>query len=277
MQLQLREILKLEPQLRGLLADSSVWFVKFMPPDNKDFELAGSGTLIACGNVRGILTADHVLQNLPRSGEVGIVPTTSLESRVNRLSLNVEYASKITVGKCPNSSIGPDLGVLVLPQPIVARLESLGKPFYNLSTRRNRMLDMNLRKPGLWIFSGMVNEWSADLPPYRQFNKVKVFRGANVLFNLATVREDGGFDFLSLKLACGMDGRMPKSFQGCSGGGIWQILLAAEQKEPKIEELLLSGVAFYETHVNEVVTEIECHGIKSIYEHVIQSLADVKD
>jgi hypothetical protein len=231
MGIKIEDIQKLEPQIRGMVADSSIGFGKFTSAKKDDCELAGSGTLICCDKLRGILTADHVLRDLPDSGEVGIVATTSLDARINRLALDMQHASKITVGKCSNTSRGPDLGVLVLPQPIAARLDSLGKPFYNLLSRRARMLDMSTRKPGLWIFSGMVHQWTDNLPPYRQFTKVKVFRGVCVIFNLASIREDAGFDYMSLKLNYETDLRFPDTFQGCSGGGVWQFLLALLHEE----------------------------------------------
>ncbi|MBK8909255.1 MAG: hypothetical protein IPM60_15660 [Rhodospirillales bacterium] len=39
----------------------------------QDADAAGSGTLVTVGPVHGILTAAHVLRNLPDQGEVGIV------------------------------------------------------------------------------------------------------------------------------------------------------------------------------------------------------------
>lgn len=268
---KIEDIQKLEPQIRGMVSDSSVGFGKFSSKD-EDCELAGSGTLISCDKVRGILTADHVLRNLPNSGEVGIIASTSLDTRINRLSLNMQHAPKVTVGKCSDTSRGPDLGVLILPHPIVAKLESLGKPFYNLSSRRSRMLDVSKRKPGLWIFSGMVHQWTDNLPPYGQFTKVKVFRGVCVIFNVAPVREEGEFDYMSIKLNYWPDVTYPLSYQGCSGGGIWEILLEEDQGQIAIIDILLSGVAFFENALDRIGMEIECHGIKSIYDKVVKAL-----
>jgi hypothetical protein len=265
------DIKKLEPQIRGIVADSSIGFCKFFPND-EDCILAGTGTLISCGTVRGVLTADHVLRNLPNSGEVGIVATSSRDVQINRLTLNMQHASKITVGRCSNTARGPDLGVLILPQPIVAKLESIGKPFYNLSLRREKMLDMSARKPGVWVFSGMVHEWTEDRPSNREFKRVKVFRGICVIFNVAPVREEGGFDYMSIKLKYWPDVRYPESYEGCSGGGIWQILIREDRGQIAISELLLSGVAFFEHPLDQIGMEIECHGIKSIYEKAVEAL-----
>jgi hypothetical protein len=79
---------------------------------------------------------------------------------------------------------------------------------------------------------------------------------------------------VSIKLKFGTGSRVPETFQGCSGGGIWQGLLKEDQNQFTIKELLLSGVAFYENQLDNVGMEIECHGIKSIYDKVVTALAE---
>lgn len=39
----------------------------------EDAQCAGSGTLITVGSLYGVLTAAHVINALPRAGEVGVV------------------------------------------------------------------------------------------------------------------------------------------------------------------------------------------------------------
>ena len=61
----------------GLISDEvthfAAGFVRIEAHDNKERGVsAGSGTLVSVGSVHGILTAAHVLEALPRSGEVGI-------------------------------------------------------------------------------------------------------------------------------------------------------------------------------------------------------------
>jgi hypothetical protein len=56
------------------MAAYTIGFAKLEVHDRvEDAVGAGSGTLVSVGKVRGILTAAHVLTNLPDQGEVGIV------------------------------------------------------------------------------------------------------------------------------------------------------------------------------------------------------------
>jgi len=49
--------------------------------------------------------------------------------------------------------------------------------------------------------------------------------------------------------------------------------LKEDQGQISIEDLLLSGVAFFENPLEKQGMEIECHGIKSIYDKVINALS----
>jgi hypothetical protein len=54
------------------VAPFTIGFVKLKVHDRvEDAVGAGSGTLVTVGKVSGILTAAHVLDNLPSQGEVG--------------------------------------------------------------------------------------------------------------------------------------------------------------------------------------------------------------
>lgn len=66
---------------------------------------------------------------------------------------------------------------------------------------------------------------------------------------------------------------IPKSFGGVSGGGVWQVIM---QDQPeggvKILEIMLSGLAFYESARKNDKRIIRCHGKKSIYERIYDLL-----
>jgi hypothetical protein len=155
------------------------------------------------------------------------------------------------------------------------KLEAMGKVFYNLSMRRDRMLNNPppLNENSALILCGMVGEWTKDVLPDRGFERAKHFRGLCDPVVFAGRREEGGFDYLSAEVKYDSAYEGPKSFGGCSGGGLWQAILKNQDGGIGIEELLFAGVPFYESGNEDGRGLIECHGRMSIYKAVVEALA----
>jgi hypothetical protein len=65
-------------EVNDLLSDFVVGFVKILPnTEPEDATISGSGTLVTASGRHAILTADHVLDVLPKSGEFGLTTITS--------------------------------------------------------------------------------------------------------------------------------------------------------------------------------------------------------
>ena len=100
--------------VRGDLTDSTVGFVKFLPLQKPtDMVLAGSGTLVSAGGVRAILTAEHVISNLPNSGPIGLIVPTRQGPMRHRTIIYMEHVRKIPIAKGRDDSKGPDIGLLI--------------------------------------------------------------------------------------------------------------------------------------------------------------------
>ena len=155
-----------------------------------------------------------------------------------------------------------------------ADLEAAGKVFYNLSLRRSRMLNEPppLQKGCAWVLCGMVGERTKELRPERGFQIAKEFRGLYGPTVLAGHREEAGFDYLSVEVSYDSDYAGPNSSKGCSGGSLWQVLLKERDGDVVIDDLLLSGVPFYESPNENNRRIIECHGPTSIYATVVEAL-----
>jgi hypothetical protein len=67
---------------REHLSNYSVGFVK-LDPRGEEVTQAGSGTLVRADGRHAILTADHVLSNLPDIGSVGLALSLRGESRLH--------------------------------------------------------------------------------------------------------------------------------------------------------------------------------------------------
>ena len=161
------------------LTDYSVGFIKSSPHEPTEPVLAGSGTLVSANGFRAILTAQHVLTNLPTNGQIGLLTPMRFGSRIHRLTVDTQHVHKIPIAKGDDDSQGPDLGLLVLAPADWSRLPT-GKIFYNLSKRQ----DLILNKPpednrGAWAICGMVAERTDDLSDEakKRYGKGKCFQG----------------------------------------------------------------------------------------------------
>ena len=98
-------------------------------------DLLGSGVLVRAGKSNAILTADHVLSVLPKSGRLGLI----LSDKEERTTIDVSgiEAFSIERGKLPE--LGPDIGAVLLSPPVASSLQAR-KSFYNLDLRKERML-----------------------------------------------------------------------------------------------------------------------------------------
>jgi hypothetical protein len=266
------------------LSDSTVGFVRAdkvresKEPGPEDFVagLGGSGTLVSAAGVRAILTADHVLsgdhEHLKLPEGFGLIVLPRLEKQCHQMI--VESARRIQIDRGPEPSKGPDLALIVLSPVDEAKLEAVGKVFYNLSKRRDRMLNKPppLNESSALVMCGMVGEWTRDVPPDRGFERAKHFCGLCGPVVFAGSREEGGFDYLSVEVRYDRAYEGPKSFGGCSGGGLWQAILKNQDGAVVIEELLLAGVPFYESGNENGRGIIECHSRRSIYKVVVEAL-----
>ncbi len=253
------------------LADYAVGFVKIINGRTPvDAQLAGSGTLVAIDDTHGILTADHVLQYLPSAGEVGLILPTRFEPQVHHFSLRMEIVERVSVARGSGEADGPDLGFLVLPPAEVGTIRA-SKSFYNLSRRQHKVVTSPWPNDvGIWCLCGIAHEWTTDARPERGYERIKVFRGMYGEGKVLAENSRQGFDYIDFGAKYGPGYEGPDSFQGCSGGGLWQIVIAkSETGEPVVTDKILSGVAFYESAVEDGLRVIRCHGRQSIYLAVV--------
>ena len=107
----------------------------------------------------------------------------------------------------------------------------------------------------------------------KDFTEVKGFcqftgYGGNVRIDII-----GDYDYIDFDVNYAIDPRIPDTFGGFSGGGLWHVILdydADGHIHP--QEYHLSGVAFYETPTHNALRSLRCHGITSIYKRVVDFL-----
>jgi hypothetical protein len=117
-------VTELEEAAAWQLANFSIGFCRFTTSGRvEDATSAGSGTLARIGPVGGVLTAGHVLRNLPTKGRVGLVRfrqhrTTALQT----FTIDMQYVDQLTIWSGEESEAGPDIGFLRLPLPEITTL-----------------------------------------------------------------------------------------------------------------------------------------------------------
>lgn len=255
------------------LADYSIGFVKLYEGESSiDGELGGSGTLVSINGRYAILTADHVLENLPNTGNVGLILPTRYGAQLHRVTLNMALAQKVRIARGTVESDGPDIGVLLIPTPIVSTIKA-SKSFYNLDKKNPEGSDSLPIDRGFWLLCGMAHEWTRDTSPEHGYQKVKIFRGICGAGIVSSERSVGEFDYLDFETTYDGAYEGPESYGGFSGGGLWQIDVAKTQNgELVIKDKILSGVIFYQSALENNCRTIVCHGRRSVYEEAAEAI-----
>lgn len=240
----------------------------------EETQLVGSGTFIQVQGTFGILTAHHVVvcKHFRESTHLGLC----FLSGVHKPVFEIEYLRIIKIAKPKKASEGPDLAAIILPSTNIGSLKAQ-KQFWNLSLKRQEVLPNPLdRNIGVWFFCGYPDEFTKKEPPQRGFDEVIGYFNLRGFFQIEREWVDGEYDYLDIPVPCGDKGKLPESFGGMSGGGLWQIPLdKADDGTIKSKEPIFSGVAFYQTGIVNRTTTIRCHGRRSVYEMVYNALKDI--
>jgi hypothetical protein len=238
----------------------------------EDAELGGSGTLVQIDALHAILTADHVLQSLPATQDLGLILASRHDGDPvpRRPTLKKEAVCHVRIARGSSESEGPDLGLLLL-SPVDAGALKARKSFYNLSLHRDKLL----AKPpkladGMWLLCGFAGEFTVAQSPERGYARVRRFGGACGAGWVEREYRVGDFDYLQFEAGYGGIDAPPQSFGGFSGAGLWQAgLIRTPKGSLSVARPVLSGVAFYESPLEEGRRVITCHGRRSLYVHVV--------
>lgn len=227
---------------------------------------AGTGTLVRIGSVFGVLTAAHVLDELPKHGQVGIVRITDRPNRPQKLKIEMGSTDRLLLGEPPfDKSSGPDLGFLRLYGDTLGWLKAKAL-FFNLEKRAATIAEPQ-PPPYYDAIIGVVAERMRTLPDVVADTTLLEIQ---TLFasGVAGERRGNGFDLLEFHTFL-PPAKQPNSYQGTSGGGLWRLYL--DPREQQIRDKALIGVAFYESKVDGGMI-LTCHGPKSIYSYMIQQI-----
>jgi hypothetical protein len=271
------EALPLVKAVSAEIADFTVGFAAINTHGRtQDANVAGSGAFVTVGSVKGILTAAHVLTNLPAEGHVGLVrfprmPPTFAE----RQTIDLAKTERLMLSEGIFTDKGPDLGFLRLAPDDVLHIEARNV-FFNLEKRRNVALqdkfDDHARRPYFDGLSGMIHEMTTDLPTEHNA-RVKGFHALYGVGLVTSGHEANGYDLWDFEVTYEPGSAAPQSFGGMSGGALWRVFCSKDENgQAAITEKRICGVAFFQSELTERRRIIACHGPQSIYGRLLDAI-----
>lgn len=219
----------------------------------------GSGTLVKfAGGKRGILTARHVLKQLHKSDGIQLPIKRTPHTWGMEMGDGLLFLS--TTWDVPDGQ-APDLGILVIPEWKAREIESLGeKAFYNLEKvpGTDRLpVEVSLSAP--CTISGGPDEVVLRDKHSKEMRVLEQHIGAKIV---RLWEDNKGYDYIDVEVDSAGSDQVPSSFEGVSGGGLWQLVQEPDQESTAV----LIGVPFLQSEPVGTKRIITCHGVCSVYE-----------
>jgi len=204
------------------IANFSVGLAKLIVQDNAgDAIPAGSGTLVRIGAVAGILTAAHVVKNLPDRGELALMRFPGKPTLLQKQTIDMSLAEKVVIAAGNDGPTGPDLGFLRLPGVNVQNLQATNS-FLNIGIRHGIELPSHKGSAYIDAVVGVVAEWTKELPS-RPATRMKSFELLFCGGAVTSKYQPGAFDLCTFQPDFEAGIKPPTSYGGVSGGGLWRI------------------------------------------------------
>jgi hypothetical protein len=247
------------PALANSISDSVYPFVVGLIHAD---DLVGSGTLIRVGERFGILTAYHVVHNVTPKFDFRAGSTDNLGLII--LPREQVHRFEIPLG----------LGVTTLIDIAKPTVEDASRDFFNLGVNREKGLHLTLTEKDPMVVSGFYHEGHVTELNTDGFSIVRGFRGFAGLTRIENLREHAGYDLCDVTVDYSLADRLPDSFGGYSGGGLWNVVLTKNQKTGEIGHRppIFAGVVFYQEQINETRKILRCHLTTSVYNHTFNAL-----
>ncbi len=254
------------------IANYTIGFAKLLVQDRvEDAVCSGSGTLVFAGRVFGILTAAHVLNELPESGKVGLVTLAGQERQFRKLTIEMSETKRITIRAKDFSPDGPDIGFLRLPENSVGWLQAINS-FYNLVKTWDELLAHNAPGPDFThAVVGMIGDRTKSIT--EDGLRKKGFEAVFSDGSIAGTRHANGYELLSFLPNLYPDTQLPGDFRGTSGGALWRVYIGKKGASYEAIGKRLWGVPFYQLLPDlKGRRTLTCHGPDAIYTSMLDEI-----
>ena len=232
-------------------------------------QLQGSGTLIQVAGRYAILTAEHVVRELPKTGRLGLL----LQPSRHDFTIDTNGLRYVSIARGDIDSEGPDLGAVILSSETASSIGAI-KQFWNLTSHRDAMLqNPPILNSGFWIANGFPDTEKAIEADTEDGSRVMRYMNFNGVGGPREPWVVGDHDYYSFPVVPHDLYGIPRDFGGMSGGGLWQVEIRRPSGgEFSVVRKHLSGVVFYQVRTAEDVALI-CHGRKSVYDFALDAIA----
>jgi hypothetical protein len=230
----------------------------------------GSGTLIKFGDIVGVLTCAHVLEASLKEDEIGIVCFPVRATQIQTLRVLMARTDYIMIGSPPWGEPGPDLAFLRLFTPIIGDIERMAT-IANGDHHRENIVAGEPEPTGklcTCAVAGVVAEMTKPVKITQLANGIVETTPFEGLINVGRVFvDDETADRFRLQPVPGEGIKLPTSYKGTSGGGLWKFFL---NQDNSVQACLI-GVAYWEKPLEDEL-HIVGHGQISIYKTMFDAI-----
>lgn len=235
---------------------------------------SGSGVLVNIGDIRGVVTAAHVIHKFKQRGpntKVAIFTIVRKDMRSRRLEFLIGDCDTVAIGGETEDPGGPDLGFVRLPHKVEQRLID-DNLFFNFDVRLAKALakEQDDTQFNGTAIVGVVGEKS-ELKISDRTRRIDTHTMDHAYCEIENHRNGNeGLDIFDVLILHNDEVTRPLSYGGLSGAGLW----AVNQNVPGAMGRSLFGIAFHETDADGGGNRrIICHGPNCIYRDLAQSVA----
>jgi hypothetical protein len=220
----------------------------------------GSGSLISFQDHFGIISANHVVEELTGVFQLGLV----ISEKASTFHIDQSCLIIYPLDKRVSEEYGPDLAFIELAYPDINTIKATSS-FHNLD------LGLNVNKQWLvddfgWVVCGTPNEQTIEERNENVFPLVKALSNYCLFANKPIEQFENRYDYLDFKIDPKMGSIVPSSLDGMSGGGVWKY----EWDEiTNIITYRYWGVIFYQSCQDNGIRNLRCHGFRSVYQKLI--------
>lgn len=259
----------------GLIIDANIssYTVGFLLIDGSIPRPLGSGTLVRCKSIQGILTCGHVLVELPTGGDFGIAQFGLPQGRDQRMRISgsTTVANAVNFYAPPLTKEGPDLAFIPIPSAEFANLKAKGSVLDLDLGKQKATADRPEGAEVLEAVAGVIGQRTQPATNVGNRSTVSL-EGLVCPGSVIDAPKIGKWDQLHFKPQPQSESKLPTNYQGTSGGGIWRVYLqTGSDGKYTPTETRLTGVAYWQDQVADSLGIIG-HGPISVYGHLLAEI-----
>ena len=194
----------------------------------------------------------------------------ALNNQIHRFIIKFSNLKLYEIGIPVNDENGPDISFIEILDSNKLGWINAYKSFCDISEVTTKT---NLETPvsntnSIWAIAGMPEESSEKIESQNDFKVIWNLEAQAFFSGFEKYFEIDDFDYIEVKASYNTKDKLPKSFGGISGGGLWRVPMSISTSDIntlKLGEPEFSGLVFYETQVTNNCRLLRCHGPKSIY------------